>query len=622
MSYGFEVLNNNGVVLANSTDFNYGLVTSGQVTTNSLGNMTISYSNTTEQPLIFVRNASNAWVSLDWSLSTQAQFSTWEPTPSGYSFAYGPFRQPLGNVTFQYKIFAPFRYLGNVAGQDYGIQIYNDSSQKTFDSNYEIPLITNTGTITIPNPSTGTPSPVSQIALPSGITGNPWFSITSISNGTGGNDSGSWVPDLILGVQYRLIKCVRVDNGNFQLSTGARSFAVSTPYTWLSGANTQKLFYFQNVVSTPLEGIVSPWPANSTSCSYDPNSASNCYVGQGFNAIYSGGNATTVTYNWSLVNNTGTFSISTLYGSTSSVVYIDNTKADTTVTDGSPTIYNGTVQCIISQNGSTPVTAQLAVSSSHLASASPLAGGAITASSVTSSCSYTGSGGTCTTSETHTVGTVTGGNGTAITYSWDFAANAGGFSFSTGTTGTAVGITRTAGAGTYTCTTRCTISQTGMTPLVVTYSVSHTHTESAGAVINPLGFGGGVYETYAEGGETIYLDMYPNGTWTINGSGLYETGNWWSTAPVTGIGNGYWVKFEVIPPVGSQGSGNNTPTTDWQQLNVGRWVYVSTTADFFDSYRSVQYNIKISNSYNGTVLSNTNVYLTANAQYGGIGGNN
>lgn len=590
--YGFQLFNSNGVLLANDRDFNYGLVASGTITTPQNGSARVNYADTVEQPLVFVRNNSQGWVSVNVT-TTYTDFWGWQQDPYGING-----RRLSAPITIPYKIFAPFKNLGNLSGQNYGIQVFDSGGNKTFDSNYEIPRVAGSVLGTIPTPNNGAASPIWTVIFPSGISSNPWFSISSIS----GVNVGLHVP-ASSGPNAILYICARAPFTGLEISFGVVEIGTFSASTFASGAGTNRLFYLMNEVPAALDATIL-FATGTTSCTYDPALTSACSTSQVYNINPSGGNGTAITYVWSLTNNTGSLSIN---GSTtgSSVTVVKAGSGTTT--------YNATLQCVITQSGSS-ITRTINISSVHTASANPLAGGAITASNVTSTCTYTGSGGTCTTSETHTLGPITGGNGGALTYSWDFAANAGGFSFSTGTTGSSVGITRNATAGTYTCTTRCTISQNGSTPLVVTYAVSHTHTESSGTVINPLGFNGQTKSDSDTISCDIGLNLLTDGTWSIVGSlaGTITSGNWWSLAPTTGIGNNYWCNFILNS---TTGTGSNSSTSGWNQLTTTRSVSVLATAPTVSRTRSANYTVQISATSAGSVLSSSTIQLTAIAIY-------
>lgn len=222
MSYGFEVLNSNGILIANSTDFNFGLVTAGSVTTAAGGNTitnvpttTITFSNTGEIPLVFVRNNATNWITL-WNLGTTfASFVGWTDSLSGVGN-----RRSTAAVTVDFRIYTPFRNLGNVSGQDYGIQIFDANSAKTFDSNYAFPRIVNTGSITIPNTGdAATSSPVAAVAFSSGVNANPWYSISHFGRGQVGthrNDGYFNFAEKSANTYY----CTKTNTTQFLLSFG------------------------------------------------------------------------------------------------------------------------------------------------------------------------------------------------------------------------------------------------------------------------------------------------------------------------------------------------------------------------------------------------------------------
>lgn len=346
----------------------------------------------------------------------------------------------------------------------------------------------------------------------------------------------------------------------------------------------------------------------TTTCSYNAATASTCSTSQTFTVSLSGGNGTTVSYSWALVNASG-FSIS---GST--------TNSTVTVVNGNGGgTYTGTLQCTVSQSGSVDQIPTYALSHTHTAIVDPLTG-IVNVSNQVSACAYT-SGTTCTTSATYTVDQVNGGNGNPKTYSWTLVNNTGGFSFSTGTTGTSVGITRTAGAGTYTATLRCTVSQSGVTSLVIDTAVSHSHTAQTGELVSPIPGGTGYVATSQEYSGDPGGAYSESRIWiTSDGQVWVQTNNrtraesadasswWWSTAvstPVPGIGNNYWVRFTRT--AFANFSNYSSPTTGWLQLNQDRSVFVySVVGDNSYLLESATYTIEIaSTSTGGAPISTT-----------------
>ena len=250
MSYGFQIYNSNSQLIANSTDFGYGLVASGSSTTTApsgLFQSTINFTDigTGETPLVFVRmnNASsNLWVGL-WSMSnTDVKFVTFGAT--------GLYTRRNGAAgTFDYKIFAPFKNLPSVSGQNYGIQIFNGATPtnlKTFDSNYEIPRVVSTVNLTIPTPSNSIANPTVTAAIPSGVSSNPWINLSMIAGNASVYNQGIHFAGS--GINNGSIeKCIRIFGGFIDLSFGCTiAPAPFSTSTWATGTGQNRLFYLMN----------------------------------------------------------------------------------------------------------------------------------------------------------------------------------------------------------------------------------------------------------------------------------------------------------------------------------------------------------------------------------------
>lgn len=244
MSYGFEVLNSSGVLIANSTDFNYGLVTSGSVTTAAGGNnistvspTSIAFSNTGEIPLVFVRNNGTNYISL-WSLTT-----------TGASFVGFSNTGGIGNrrstaaATIDFRIYTPFRNLGNVSGQDYGIQIFDASGVKTFDSNYAFPRVVNSGSIAVPSATDSDGGVISGATFPSGVSANPWYSISHFGIGQVGTHYNAGYP-VSIDKQANTYFCTKTDTTQVLLSYGGLSNNTGSIATnnWRAGVSISFLY--------------------------------------------------------------------------------------------------------------------------------------------------------------------------------------------------------------------------------------------------------------------------------------------------------------------------------------------------------------------------------------------
>jgi hypothetical protein len=369
----------------------------------------------------------------------------------------------------------------------------------------------------------------------------------------------------------------------------------------------------QNMTATIL------YSSGSSSCSYNSASASTCTTTETFIASVSGGTGGAVSYSWSLINAPG-FSISG--SSTNSTV--------TVVIGGTAGTYTGTLQCTVSQTGSITQVPTYSLSHTHTATVDPLSG-SVTVADQVFNCTFP-SGGTCTTSATYIVGTISGGNGNPKTYSWTLVNNTGGFGFTTGTTGTSVGISRTAGAGTYTGTVRCTVSQSGVTSLVIDTAVSTTHAvQPSGNLVSPMV---GVsntswssntiaYDSLTASSETRIWMTNDGQVWIQQDGGSRNgapTSAWWSGATyvfgggVAGIGTSYWVRFTRTATTGD--STQSTTTTGWLSLSTDQFVNVIASQSggvTGVTTNSATYTIEVASTSAGGSPTSTTAGITISA---------
>jgi hypothetical protein len=147
----------------------------------------------------------------------------------------------------------------------------------------------------------------------------------------------------------------------------------------------------------------------------------------------------------------------------------------------------------------------------------------------------------------------------------------------------------------------------------------------SGNVLNPLGFNGNTYSSSDTSNSTASLTLYTNGTWqvvsTLSGT---ISGNWWSTAPVTGIGNSYWVRFTLTSTSGTSDSGSNTTfwtlkpatsgSTAWLQLSSNQAITVSATSISISRNRTATYTVQLASDSGGTnIVSTSTITLSAAA---------
>lgn len=181
MAYGITIYNSAGKLIANSDDFNYGLLAEGTLTFSSGGMTSISWTDTGEVPLVFFKfnnfNGSITHYLGFYGLSTTGvQAGMWNPTPVN-----GRISRMSGSA--DYRVYKTFKSLSDSPdGSTYGMQIFNSSGEKTFDSRYRMPLVVAAANLgPVPTPSSYL-LPSSYVTVPAAITGaNLWASINPLS---------------------------------------------------------------------------------------------------------------------------------------------------------------------------------------------------------------------------------------------------------------------------------------------------------------------------------------------------------------------------------------------------------------------------------------------------------
>lgn len=179
MTYGFQVLNNDGNVIIDDTNFNFGLVAEGTLNIASGSTATVTYTNSEISPLIFVKFS---------SATTVLQVS--EITSTYVTFSIHNSNNTVTTTkvagTLDYRIYKPFSVLPTIS--NYGLQVFNNDSPslKTFDSSYSMPKIA--GFVVVPSIGSGSNDLINASnagALPSGIIANPWWSVNSLAKQVG-----------------------------------------------------------------------------------------------------------------------------------------------------------------------------------------------------------------------------------------------------------------------------------------------------------------------------------------------------------------------------------------------------------------------------------------------------
>jgi hypothetical protein len=136
-------------------------------------------------------------------------------------------------------------------------------------------------------------------------------------------------------------------------------------------------------------------------------------------------------------------------------------------------------------------------------------------------------------------------------------------------------------------------------------------------MINPLGYNGGYYKDSGAGEDgtaQATLSHYPDGTWDIflgQGGIVTASGNWWSAAPQTGIGNAKYIRWtytgDALSPTGS---GGRSADVGWTLLNLTRGPAVWAAGTTVSARRDVYYTVELSNDA-VTVHSSQSVRLAA-----------
>lgn len=371
MTYGFEVRNNNGDLLVNDTDFNWGLKAEGSLTFSSIGSsgyatQDISNWNTLDlnvathpPPLIFFRAPASRrriTIKMDTFLATQTGNRFWAPTLV-LSNETNSSNDELP-VTVEYKVYALMNAI-TPSGDTYGLIVYDQYGTVTFDSRIQPALVKTAIPFTFPvwdGNYNSDPSGAS-IQLSQDITGNdlgtPWICSTDIYSE--GSYAGIYYTQsgqrFYFDTTYRTLNnCILreyIIRSDFDIpyvggtplhynNTSGKTFQLLT----MKGTSTALTPFLQRMYGT-------------SSCT-----GTGCTTSETFSGNWTGGNSNAVTVSWELLNQTsGNFSLS---GSGTNMVTVNLTNVGTGT-------YTATLRMTLSQSGSSSVTADYPISRTHTA---------------------------------------------------------------------------------------------------------------------------------------------------------------------------------------------------------------------------------------------------------------
>lgn len=187
MTYGFEIRNSSNKLIANSTDFNYGLIAEGTIdaTTEAFASSPSwsTIGDTTEIPLVFLKfdNVNSATQPAYFIAIRKITTSVIEV--GFFSLPYPSAGRPtLTTGSVYYRAYKTFKGLPTKSGQTYGLQIFDANNSKTFDSGYEIPKVT--GIVTLPKiealSNIANPA-FPAVLLPTGSPNSLWLSVNAFN---------------------------------------------------------------------------------------------------------------------------------------------------------------------------------------------------------------------------------------------------------------------------------------------------------------------------------------------------------------------------------------------------------------------------------------------------------
>lgn len=356
MTYGFEVKNASGQIVANDTDFNWGLYMEGSLT--GAGSVVTGIVTTKVMPLVFFRaptSRRNIFLKMDRFLNPAVSLTFWVPT-----FTIEDTATSVGDPveTIYYRIYMPMNEIETPSGETYGIRVRDVNGNVTFDSRLKPAFIEQILTLNyeVWNGDASTLANAMKIAYTaltpanSGV-GTPWIGSTDVY------DAGVYK-----GMYYNGSQRYRFDthyfNRNNNIGGGYAVKQVHVPYTsgpvyWNNNSGVSHVVFVMPGTDTPLNAWVNKDSGGTASCSYTTGS---CSTSETFWTEWTGGNSSPVTHSWQLIGgNAASFSLSYPY-SNGVTVSLNNAVAGN---------YSTTLRYTLSQTGSTSVVIDTPISRLH-----------------------------------------------------------------------------------------------------------------------------------------------------------------------------------------------------------------------------------------------------------------
>jgi hypothetical protein len=227
MSYGFQIQNSSGLVIADDSSFSLALIASGSVTTDASGAGSITYPDVGEIPTIMIQSpAGGQWVGIGSISSSSCGFVSW--TASG---SYAILAREA--CTFNYRVYTRSNVAGAGAG-DYGILMYNASGQVTFDSRQTTAPLNSVMNVMTPSLSgESTSFTYVSAALPSGAGSSCWHSLSGGNGAAGRQQTSGGIPPG--GILYGHPS--RVSGSNLQVAYMGLTVVTGGNSTWTPGGS-------------------------------------------------------------------------------------------------------------------------------------------------------------------------------------------------------------------------------------------------------------------------------------------------------------------------------------------------------------------------------------------------